>query len=77
MDDLDATLLRLTKNLAILREREAKYAGHAPLDLLTRIEDYQTALALVEHARTGRLARPDLEAELARTEPGLPPVLPL
>ncbi len=66
MDDLDATLLRLTQNLACLKEREAKYAGQAPLGLFNQIEDYQTALIVVKQVRTGQLVQVDLEVELAR-----------
>lgn len=46
MDQLQGQLLLLHKNLNILREREAKYGGNAPLDLLHQIDDHQTAIAL-------------------------------
>lgn len=48
MADLPNALLKLSQNLNILREREAKYAGNAPLDLLNQIEDYQKAIALTD-----------------------------
>ncbi|MBE7555759.1 MAG: NACHT domain-containing protein [Anaerolineales bacterium] len=55
MTDLKATLRKLQENLNTLREREARYGGHAPLDLLNQIEDHQKAIALTEQAITGEL----------------------
>lgn len=43
-------LAKLYKNLNILKEREAKYATAAPLDLLNQIDDYQYAITLTEQA---------------------------
>ena len=43
MTDFKDTLLKLNRNLQTLREREAKYTGNAPLDLLNQIEDHQQA----------------------------------
>jgi len=40
MNDPKDTLLKLKQNLNILKEREAKYGGNAPLELLNTIEDY-------------------------------------
>ncbi len=48
--DLRDFLLKLNKNYQILREREAKYATAAPLDLLNQIDDYEQALELTEQA---------------------------
>jgi hypothetical protein len=82
MDDLNAFLARLHQNLQILQEREAKYAGEARLDLLNQIEDYRTAIHLIEQARAGQLSQSELETELARLNlelppgPTLPPVIP-
>jgi hypothetical protein len=39
--DIKEHLLKLNKNLNILKEREAKYAGSAPLDLLNQIDDHE------------------------------------
>jgi WD40 repeat protein len=36
MDDLKSNLITLNKNLNILREREAKYGGNAPLELVNQ-----------------------------------------
>ncbi|MBI1878288.1 MAG: hypothetical protein HYR94_08700 [Chloroflexi bacterium] len=43
-------LLKLNKNYLILKEREAKYATAAPLDLLNQIDDYEHALELAQEA---------------------------
>ncbi|MCG3209823.1 MAG: hypothetical protein FOGNACKC_03450 [Anaerolineae bacterium] len=48
-------LIKLTENLNILQEREARYAGNAPLDLLNQIDDHKTAIALTEQAIAGQL----------------------
>lgn len=53
------TLAQLNKNLSILREREAKYGGNAPLDLINQIEDHQTAITLSEQAITEEITEAD------------------
>ncbi len=53
MTDPKTTLLKLNQNLNILREREAKYAGNAPLELLNQIDDHQQAIDLTRQAITG------------------------
>ncbi|MCG3210961.1 MAG: hypothetical protein FOGNACKC_04597 [Anaerolineae bacterium] len=58
------TLSRLTENLQILREREAKYAGNAPIDLLNQIEDHHRAIKLTEQARVGQLPEFDWRDQL-------------
>ncbi|MBN1221418.1 MAG: hypothetical protein JXM69_21015 [Anaerolineae bacterium] len=65
MDDLKSQLARLNKNLNTLREREAKYAGNAPLDLLNQIDDHQRAIELVKQAINGKISPEELEIELA------------
>ncbi len=50
-------LLKLHKNLNILKEREAKHAGRTPLDLLNQIEDHQKAIDLTEQAIAGELSQ--------------------
>lgn len=55
MTDPKVTLLNLNKNLNILREREAKYAGNAPLELLNQIGDHRQAIDLTRQAITGEL----------------------
>lgn len=53
--DLKAFLRKLHENLNILQEREAKYGGNAPLDLLNQIKDHQEAIAVTEQAITNAL----------------------
>lgn len=57
-------LLRLNDNLNILREREAKYAGNTPPELLNQIEDHQTAITLTERAIAGQLSETEWRATL-------------
>jgi tetratricopeptide (TPR) repeat protein len=58
-------LLKLHKDLDILREREARFgAGQAPLDLLHLIEDHQTAIKLIEQALAGQISEKELAEEL-------------
>src|SRR5262245_22754303 len=63
-DELKSQLVTLTKNLNTLREREAKYAGNAPLDLLNQIDDHLIAIAAFERYFDGQLNREQLETEL-------------
>jgi hypothetical protein len=56
MTDLKATLLRLNQNLSILQERDAKYGGNAPLDLLNQITDHQQAIDLTRQAIAGEIS---------------------
>lgn len=55
----------LKKNYNTLKEREAKYANAAPLDLLNQIDDYEQALALTEQAMDLELPLTELEAEFS------------
>ncbi len=56
MTNYKQTLLKLTKNLNTLREREAKYgANNAPLDLLNQISDHQKAISLTRQAITNEI----------------------
>lgn len=65
MTDWQTQLITLNKNLNTLREREAKYGGNAPLELLNQIDDHLRAIELVQEAMAGRLTPAKLEAELA------------
>ena len=56
MADYQTILLKLNSSLNMLREREAKYAGNAPVDLLNQIADHEQAVALTQQALTGALA---------------------
>ncbi len=65
MEDLKERLLTLNKNLNTLRQREARYAGNAPLDLLNQIDDHEQAIELVNQAINGEISREALDAELS------------
>ena len=56
MADFQAFLLKLTDNLNTLREREAKYGGNAPLELVNQITDHQEAITLTEQVITGGIS---------------------
>ncbi|GIK42987.1 MAG: hypothetical protein BroJett011_68200 [Chloroflexota bacterium] len=55
----------LQKDLNILREREAKYGGNAPVELLNQIEDHQTAIELVQARLAGSISDEQLNEQLA------------
>jgi hypothetical protein len=55
MTDYQTILQKLHTNLNTLREREAKYAGDAPVALLNQIEDHQQAIVITEQAISGDL----------------------
>jgi hypothetical protein len=57
MTELKAFLAKLHQNLNILQEREAKYSGNAPLQLLNQIYDHQQAITLTEQAIRGELSQ--------------------
>jgi tetratricopeptide (TPR) repeat protein len=63
--ELQELLKSLQHNLNILREREAKFGGNAPLDLLNQIADHQQAVKLVKSAIQGDMSPAELEAELS------------
>ena len=56
MTDPKTYLAHLHQNLALLREREAKYAGNAPLDLLNQLTDHRQAIGLTERVIAGELS---------------------
>lgn len=64
MTDYQAFLLKLQQNLSILQEREAKYGGNAPLELLNQIQDYEQAIDLTEQAQQGQLTEVEWRATL-------------
>lgn len=57
-------LIKLHENLDILQEREARYAGNAPLDLLNQIADHRQAIALTEQVIAGDLTEAEWQAAL-------------
>src|SRR5262245_59491247 len=57
MTDYKAFLIKLTQNLNTLREREARYGGNAPLELVNQIEDHEKAIALTEQVIQGELSQ--------------------
>jgi hypothetical protein len=67
MADYKQILSRLTDNLNTLREREAKHAGNAPLDLLAQIRDHMQAIDLTEQAQQGQLS--EIDTYLHRPHP--------
>ena len=62
--NLKEDLLKLNKNYSILKEREAKYAGNAPLDLLNQIEDHEQAIELTQQAISGDLSQSEWQEAL-------------
>jgi WD40 repeat protein len=65
MDELKSQLITLNKNLSILQERQAKYGGNAPLELVNQLDDHRTAIDLVQQALAGELTQAELEEQLA------------
>ncbi len=55
MTDLKEFLHKTHKNLQFLQEREAKYAGNTPVELLNQIDDHRQAIELTEQAMVGEL----------------------
>jgi hypothetical protein len=55
MADYKAFLIKLTQNLNTLREREAKYGGNTPVELLNQIADHEQATVLIGQAIDGEL----------------------
>jgi hypothetical protein len=62
--ELKQFLETLHHHLNILKEREAKFGGNVPLDLINQIEDHQTALALVESRLAGEISSEELAEQL-------------
>ncbi len=56
MTDYQTFLTKLHQNLNLLREKEAKYGGNAPLDLINQITDHREAITLTEQASRGELS---------------------
>ena len=56
MTNLKEFLLKLSHNLNIIQEREAKHAGNAPVELLNQISDHKKAIALTGQAIAGELS---------------------
>jgi hypothetical protein len=63
--DFKAVLIKLQQNLNILREREAKYGGNTPLELLNQIEDHQKAITLLDTIEVRLIGLPTAVAVLA------------
>jgi len=59
MTNLTSSFTQLNENLQILREREAKYGGTAPVELINQIADHEQAIALTGQAITGELSGAD------------------
>jgi tetratricopeptide (TPR) repeat protein len=56
MANYQAFLQKLNQNLQVLQEREAKYGGNAPLELLNQIEDHRNAIDLTRQVITDELS---------------------
>ena len=65
MANYKAFLIKLTQNLNILRECEAKYSGNAPLELLNQIADHQEAMYEFKRNRRHQSAFSRLETMIA------------
>jgi hypothetical protein len=52
-------LVKLNQQLNLLTEREAKYGGNAPVELLNQIKDHRQAIALTQQAIAGELTEAD------------------
>lgn len=61
---LSQLLARLQHQLNILKEREAKAGGNAPLDLLNQINDHEQAIKLVRASLAGKLSAKELKARI-------------
>lgn len=61
MTTLKQLLLRTHENLLILQEREAKYGGNAPVDLLNEINDHRQAIELIESVLSKELTETGLQ----------------
>ena len=72
MATLKELLQKSRENLLILQEREAKYGGQAPLDLINQIRDLETAIGLLEEA----VSRNSLtEVQFKQLKAGLKPLI--
>lgn len=69
MTTLKQFLLKTHENLLILQEREAKYGGNAPVDLLNEINDHLQAVELIEQALSAELTEAGLQELKAALRP--------
>jgi hypothetical protein len=65
VSELKQICIMLQEELNILREREAKYGGNVPLELLGQINDYQEAIDLVEARLSEQISDETLAEQLA------------
>jgi formylglycine-generating enzyme required for sulfatase activity len=61
MATLKQLLQRTHQNLLILKEREAKHGGNAPLELLNQISDHEAAVTLIKQALSTELTETGLK----------------
>jgi hypothetical protein len=64
MADPKDFLRKLRNNLNLLREREARYGGEAPLTLVNQVRDHQAAITLTEQAINGEISQAEWWAAL-------------
>lgn len=60
MEHLQRFLIKLNKNLNICKEREPKYGGTPPIELVNEIEEYEWAISLVKQTLIGEMNETDL-----------------
>ena len=64
LTDYKSHLKKLNENFNILKEREAKYAGNAPLDLLNQMKDHEQAIDLTRQVITGEISEAEWQEAL-------------
>lgn len=72
MIGLKAYLLKLPQNLNLFRQREVKFGGQAPLELLNQLDDHHQAIALTEQALKGEISEAAWRETLAPLLVSLP-----
>lgn len=66
MPNFKLILTKLHKNLNVLLEREAKYAGNAPLDVLNQISDHRRAIDLTKRVIKEDIAESQWQEEILK-----------
>ena len=67
---------KLNRDLHILQQQEAKYAGRAPLELLNQIHDHKQAIALTKQAIAGELSEAEWDMAVRPLWWTLTPAMP-
>ena len=69
MTTLRQLLQRTQENILILQEREARYGGNPPLELVNQINDHQAAINLINQALATELTASQLDQLKAQLRP--------